>query len=167
MTTFVLLALLIPASLRGDQGAAPVTARVAAVRYAIEHGLEIPRSNIVVAEDTLYAMPHPPSSRMTAELASSEARDIAKVLGQGVRTGRASEFLQCPKWRCELTTGTSLLLVNEPDEENTILIRAYSPPERPDALVMLAQVIVHLQEREHGWVAVAHSMGPTRGAIKR
>ena len=143
------------------------SARAVAVKYAIQQGLEIPKGEIAVATETSYAYPHAIASKLTPAQQLSEAREIARLLGDTARTGSARDLLPCPQFKCYCATQAAVVLVDEVSASSGVFIRIYSPAEREDSLVKLSQVIVNVEKTSKGWKANGARNPATTLHIKR
>jgi hypothetical protein len=138
--------------------------RLAAVAFAIENGYNIPRTNVVVANEPTYGgtndVPRLPTDRRTKlpqEETIKDAEAIAKLLGPEVRTGWARELLQCPRSsnNCTLTTGVAVLVIEElPNNETVSMLKFYTPGKS------LYWAQVDTQKTAAGWIATRFASGP-------
>jgi hypothetical protein len=132
--------------------AVDVSPRVAALRLAIKSGLAL-SSNVIVAVETAYAMPHPSQSSRSLASLTGEARQLAALAGPGAKVAPAGDFLWCEKFICTCVTDAPVLLVNDVSESGGVFIRLYSPSDRSDADVRLEQGIVDVRAKGDAWEA--------------
>src|SRR5436190_19191050 len=131
--------------------------RLAAVAFAIRNGYNIPRTDVVVANEPTYGgtndVPRLPTDRRTKlprEETMKDAEAIAKLLGPEVRTGWARELLQCPRSsnNCTLTTNVAVFVVEElPNNETVSMLKFYAAGKS------LYWAQVDTQKTEAGWIA--------------
>src|SRR5262245_44009247 len=105
--------------------------RLAAVRFAIENGWKLPKTNIVVVVEThlgaIDGRPVPQSDAQRLE----ETELIAKLLGPGAKTGAAKDYLSCRGSICSTSTDAYVLVVNGLYQgETDVLINLHTPPSR-------------------------------------
>jgi hypothetical protein len=138
--------------------------RLAAVAFAIANGYNIPRTNVVVANEPTYGgtndVPRLPTDRRTKlpqEETMKDAEAIAKLLGPNVKTGWARELLQCPRSsnNCTLTTSVAVFVIEElPNNETVSMLKFYTAGKS----LYWAGVDTH--KTEAGWIATRFVSGP-------
>lgn len=158
------------------QSRQPSMLRAAAVSFALQNGLEVPRREVVVAVETRIAGGRFEMSKTSSfEQLEREAQEIAKLLGPEARTGRAQEYLQCPQNRCYAATNMTVVVVGAPatgsdirrviDAEASIYISVYSPA-KPGGRATLDQAIVETSQTSAGWTGTRFSLEPTRIIVR-
>lgn len=76
------------------------TVRVAAVRFAVSHGLELPSGDLVVAHENVFKAAHPSAPKLSLETLQSQAAAMATAVGRGAKTGSAEQLLVCKFSSC-------------------------------------------------------------------
>jgi hypothetical protein len=147
------------------------TVRVAAVRFAVSHGLELPSGDLVVAHENVFKAAHPSAPQLSLETLQSQAAAMATAVGRGAKTGSAEQLLVCKFSSCAPATKASVLLVDHPRNEHvdrplTVFIRLYSPgvPGEYDALVSVCTVEV--EQRDGVWTATGFKFEPATGKLR-
>lgn len=155
----------------------PITSqRTAAVRFAIENGFEIPRTNIVVALETLIQGGRFRSTTLfSSQERGRDAEELARLVGPTVRTVRAQDVLSCPESRCYASTNLSVLAVEGPftdppgtphgSESTGIYIKVYSP-ERSDSRAKLYNCVVDTERRGSDWFGTRFRVAPNSFIVK-
>ena len=142
------------------------SARVAAVTFALDHAMAIPREGIVVAREAdhaAYARPAGPSLDLSAEIADATA--IARLLGESVRHVSAVQVLACVAHSCATSGAQSVLLVSRPEASNgeylvhVMVFLPAAPPARPER--SLTSAVVRVRQAADGWTGMGFRLGPS------
>jgi hypothetical protein len=140
--------------------------RVAALLYAKEHGLELPRDSLLVAWESTFDMigggkPSP------AAILEQDAGVIARAIGPKVRTASAPDFMECKGTRCATSSRYSVLLVSEAKPSTDkgkgigVLIRLFQPgPNKDGSQRTVTDLIVDVEPSGNGWVGVRNRIEP-------
>jgi hypothetical protein len=138
--------------------------RLAAVAFAIQNGYNLPRTNMVVANEVTYGgtsdVPRLRTDRRTTlpvEETMRDAQALAKLLGPEVKTGWARELLDCPRNSnlCKLKTSVSVLVVEELANNETGVLMKFYAPDQP-----IYMALVETQKQSSGWTAKEFSVRP-------
>ena len=134
--------------------------RLAAVQFAITHNLRLPTQGLVVATDTDLGLIHAtPVPRPASEVAD-ETRAIAQLVG-AVKTGRVGEFLECPTRHVCYPRNVAVLVVNDQIvESSSVVIKLFSPADKPGGPISLTTAAVRIERRNGGWVGTEYSHAP-------
>jgi hypothetical protein len=157
-------------ALWGQEGPAPVTVRIAALRFAVANGLELPPGDLAVAVETGFERIHVAPSKMgTAEL-YSQAVAIATATGRGAKTGSAASLLSCRQRACAPATRASVLLIDEPTGSDgskaSVYVRLYEPSDVTEYDAVLSHGVVDVAQKDGQWVGVRFRVGPSKVRIK-
>jgi hypothetical protein len=144
--------------------------RLAAVAYAVAHGFEIPRTNIVLANEIETGQfshgrgsPNDRARSLPVGESLRDSRAVAAMLGPGVRTAPVAEIVSCPERRCFASTKAHALLVDDLKDDSTgVYIKLYSPGTGAGDRGTLLHAIVNTAKTPTGWTATGFSTGPTR-----
>ena len=137
------------------------SARLAAVQFAIANGWHLPKTNLVVALDTTLGAVDGRPIKISDEQQAAEASAIARLLGSEVKTGWATDYLDCPSRGVCFPKSTPVLVVNGLFEgENDILVRLYIPAEAPGQPIALTSAIIDVETRDTGWTGVRYRQAP-------
>jgi hypothetical protein len=79
------------------QDAAP-SVRIAALQFAISHGLHVPRDSVVVAREPDFDETAKVARHATEALLAQEAKQLATVLGPSAGDRAAPDVLRCIKY---------------------------------------------------------------------
>jgi hypothetical protein len=160
MIRFVPALLLLATSSLPAQSATSIE-RVAALRYAMANGFEIPADAIVVVETaTEPNQPRPPATR--EEFRSADARALARELGESARTAAAKDAVACKQRFCHSLTATPVVVASDPelgkDGETTVLVRVIGPAA--DGVSVHTQAVIVVKRAGDGWVGEKFRLGP-------
>lgn len=173
MTAFISLWAIASFGLGQEVEAPSPSPRLAAVVFAMNHGFEIPRQQLVVANEVIFNKifdsPRESDDRATklpAEQTMADSAAIARLLGPSVRTGSAPSLVSCVKSACYSTTDAYVLVVDElKNRDPGINIRLYWPASARDGRYMLSAAVVETARSGNGWVGTRFTIGPTKGIV--
>jgi hypothetical protein len=148
--------------------------RLAAVAWAVANGFEIPRTNIILANEIETGQvnhgrgsPNDRARSLPLEESLRDSRAVAALLGPGVKTGPVAEIVSCPERRCFASTTAHALLVDDLKDDSTgVYIKLYSPGTQPGDRGTLLHAIVNTARVPAGWSATGFTTGPTRIALR-
>jgi hypothetical protein len=144
------------------------SARVAAVRFALAQGWQLPTTNAVVALETTFGWPDGTPVKQSAEETAREAAEIAKLLGPSVRTGRAGDHVLCPERRCYAANDVWVIIVDGlAAGEIDIRIRVFAPDAVRNQPSTLTSAVIDLERRENGWIGTRYRRTPNTIITRR
>ncbi len=131
----------------------------------MEHGLRLPNSDIVVAVETNFGATGGRAAQQSSQDLAKETDEIARLMGPGTPTGRASEYLTCLSrtnnvcWSAkeQYVLVVSGLLEGSP----SILIQFYTPAVKNKGVDTATMAIVDVERRGQGWAGVRFRTEPT------
>jgi hypothetical protein len=145
---------------------APLSARVAAVRFALDNGWKIPDENLVVAVESQFNNVVDGAIVNSAEVDRlRDASAIARLIGPAVTTGAAAQMLTCRQHKCVPAAGRGVAVISEPEATGkgiaVIGIQVYLPSSDPKFDGLLLTGVIELEQRGAGWVGARNRAGPT------
>jgi len=150
------------------QGGTPP--RVAAVRFVLEQGWQVPRADIVVLTDTHLGAVDGHPVIQTASEKEKETVLIANLLGPGARIGVASKYLSCsPPWACVTSTDSYVLYVSGLYQgEADCQVVLYVPHSRNSGTEAATHALLELGRLgSNDWVGVRYKAGPRTVTLRR
>jgi hypothetical protein len=165
--------LLIEAVLTGGSGQQGVSSpRVAALRFAVESGLEIPAGPRALASDTRHGMMHTDGIiREPGVTESREAQLMSRQLQSEARIAPLAQLLHCVRDFCVPLVRESVVQVNDATRSGDgadVAVTVYVPSDKPleyDGLLVLA--VVHVVQRDGAWAGVSYSWGPRTAHVRQ
>ena len=136
------------------------SARVAAVRFAIQNGWTFPSTNVVVSTVFDRGVMH--GSPMTRSQAPANT-EIARMLGPAVKAEWPAKYLDCAGDRgpCWARGEISVLEVGEMLTDSTdVLLRFYAGPAKPGEPATSTSAVIEMGRRGTGWVGMRYRTGP-------
>jgi hypothetical protein len=148
--------------------------RLAAVAYAVAHGFEIPRTNVILANEIETGQinhgrgsPNDRARSLPVEESLRDSRAVAALLGPNARTAPVAQIVSCPERRCFASTTAHALLVDDLKDDSTgVGIKLYSPGTGAGDRGTLIQAVVNTAKAPTGWTATGFTMGPTRIVLR-
>jgi hypothetical protein len=142
--------------------------RLAAIAFAVANGFEIPRANLIVANEVETGMtndvPRTANDRarsLPVEVTLRDSQAVARFLGLDVKTAPVSEIRECPQRLCFNPTKSWVLLVDELKNDGTgVYIKLYAPMTEAGGRGVLFHAIVDTARSGSGWVATKFTFGP-------
>jgi hypothetical protein len=148
--------------------------RLAAVAYAVAHGFEIPRTNIILANEIETGQfnhgrgsPNDRARSLPVAEAARDSRAVAALLGPNVQTAPVAQIVSCPERNCFASTKAHALLVDDLKDDSTgVQIKLYSPGTGTSDRGALVQAIVNTAKAPTGWTATGFTLAPQRIALR-
>ena len=148
--------------------------RLAAVAYAVAHGFDIPRSNVILANEIETGQfnhgrgsPNDRARSLPVEESLRDSRAVAALLGPNVKTAPVAEIVSCPARNCFASTKAHALLVDDLKDDSTgIYIKLYSPGTKVGDHGTLLQAIVNTAKAPTGWTATGFTVAPQRIVLR-
>ena len=140
------------------------SARVAAVRFAIQDGWKFPATNIIVSTQIDRGVMHARPVRGYTKEQTRFSEDIARLIGPDVKVSFPGKFLDCATDRgpCWAKSETAVLEVGEMlDDAPAVSVRLYSAGLKPGEPPTTRTAVLRLERRGTGWIGAGYSMGPT------
>ena len=142
--------------------------RLAAIAFAVANGFEIPRANLIVANEVETGMTNdvPKSANdrartLPVEVTLRDSQALAKFLGPDVKTAPVAEIRQCPQRNCFNPTKSWVLLVDDLKNDGAgVYIKLYAPMTEAGGRGVLVHAIVETAKSGSGWVATRFTSGP-------
>ena len=142
--------------------------RLAAIAFAVANGFEIPRTNLVVANEVETGMtndvPKTANDRarsLPVEVTLRDSQAVAKFLGPDVKTAPVAQLRECPQRNCFNPTKSWVLLVDDLKNDGTgVYIKLYAPMTDAGVRGVLLHAIVDTAKSGSGWIATKFTFGP-------
>lgn len=137
------------------------SARVAAVRFAIQNGWKFPSTNVVVSVVFDRGVMH---GRPVSNNQGRANAEIAKLLGPDVKAEFPNKYLDCATDRgpCWAKGEVSVLEIGEMLTDSTdVLLTFYAASAKPGEPSSSTSAIIEMEKRGSGWVGTRYKMGPT------
>jgi hypothetical protein len=138
--------------------------RVAALRFAMANGFQIP-PGVTVARETFVDSGRPRPSPTRPDLRERDAQALAAEITPAARVGSAAPLVSCTRHVCWGATAERLLVVSDPEatpqQKAVVGLTLYSRDSSGADIVSGAVVL--LERVEGGWVGVSYTVGPFSG----
>ena len=143
------------------------SARVAAVRFAIQNGWKFPSTNIVLSAVFDRGIMH--ASPITRNQSAAN-EEITRLLGPGVKAEWPNKYLDCANDRgpCWAKGDVSVLEVGEMLTDSTdVSIVFYAAPLKSGEPSTVTRAVIEMEKRGGGWVGKRYSMGPSTSTRRK
>jgi hypothetical protein len=155
----------------GDAQEVASSARIAAVQFALDHGLEVDVNQTVVIAEAGYMRAHSAPQRISAAALASDAQAIAKLIGDSARVAVAKSVLECVRTYCAASGTKAVLTVDEAEDSDggqITLIQLYRPSQNTAVAPRGTStgMIVEVRRSGNGWIGMAVLKGPTSAPVR-
>jgi len=145
-------------------------ARIAAARYAVANGIDLPAGDVAVGFEMGFERIGFARHLTATEELQSQAKAIATAIGRGARPGSAAQLLTCRQRACAPNSKTSVLLIEEPttDEKSvtSLSVRLFSPSDSGEFDALLTHGVLEVEQKGGTWAAVRFRLGPSTVKVK-